>query len=223
VTHGSLQRSLGILARTGALLLISALPVVAQDPDPLAKLETKDRFAIDLMIDSANMAKLPSNPLRLMALQGIAKRVDSRTIVQAVRKELGFLRTAREVLGPVDDEELAAGASVLRAGAQPAQLEVFRPRKKGRSDLQAFVVWVDFLERRIPSDEAYSAITKLWADGADDATYRSLWMNVQSDISQGLNPGTALQNRVRETPGRASTLPVKPPEGAAGEPKLEMI
>ncbi len=222
MTHGSLQRNLRILARAGTLMLFSALPLVAQgESDPLGRLETKDRFAIDLMIDSANMAGLPSNPLRLMALQGIAKRADGRKIVEAVRKQLNFLRAARTVLGPVDDQELTAGASVLSAGAKPAQLEAFRARKKGRSDLQAFVVWTDFLERKVPSEDAFSAITKLWQDGADDETFYSLWTNVQSDISQGLNPGTALQNRIRETPGRPST--VKPPEGAAGEPKLERI
>jgi hypothetical protein len=126
-------------------------------------------------------------------------------------------------LGPVDDEELSAGAQVLYAGAKPAQLATFRARKKGRSDLEAFVVWADFLKRAVPNEEAFTAISKLWQDGADDDTFHSLWTNVQSDISQGLNPGTALQNRIRETPGRASPSTVKPPEGAAGELKLERL
>jgi hypothetical protein len=223
VIHGSLQRNLAGFARAGVLLLLSALPAVAQDPDPLAKLETKYRFAVDMLIDSASVAGLPSNSLRLIALQGIAKGADDRRIVDAVRKQLNLLRTARGVLGPVDDQELTAGASVLSAGAKPVQLAAFRPRRKGRNDLEAFVVWADFLERKVPSEEAFSAITRLWQDGADDETFHSLWTNVQSDISQGLNPGTALQNRIRETPGRASPVTVKPPEGAAGEPKLEMI
>jgi hypothetical protein len=224
VTHGSLQRSLKILVGVGVLVL-SALPLAAQDPiDPLLKLEPKDKFAVDLMIDSANMAGLPSNSLRLMALQGIAKKADGRQIVAAVRRQLNFLRTAREALGPVEEQELTAGASVLSEGAKPAQLATFRTRRKGQNDLEAFVVWTDFLVRKIPTDEAFSAITKLWQDGADDATFHSLWMNVQSDISQGLNPGAALQNRIRETPGRpAPVTTVKPPEGAAGEPKLERI
>jgi hypothetical protein len=90
--------------------------------------------------------------------------------------------------------------------------------------LEAFVVWADFLQRTVPNEEAFTAISKLWQDGADDDTFHSLWTNVQSDISQGLNPGTALQNRIREAPGRATQSgTAKPPEGAAGEPKLERI
>ena len=213
MTHGLLWRAARAVIGLSMLLLGGALPLVAQDPDPLSKLEANNRLAFDLLVDSANAAGLPSNPLRLMALQGIAKRADGRRIVEAVRKQLGYLRTAREVLGQVDDEELIAAASVLSAGAKPSQLQVFRPRKKGRSDLEAFIVWADFLQRSVPNDEAYTAITKLWQDGADDDTFRSLWTNVQSDISQGLNPGTALQNRIREAPGRASPVTVKPPEG----------
>ena len=222
MTHGSLQRNRKILVGVGALML-SALPLAAQDVDPLSKLEPKDRYAVDLLIDSANTLGVPSNPLRLMALQGIAHHADGRTIVNAVRKQLNLLRTARDVLGAVDEQELTAAASVLTAGAKPGQLAVFRARRKGQNDLEAFVVWTDFLERKIPNDEAFSAITKLWQDGADDETFHSLWTNVKSDISQGLNPGAALQNRIRETPGRPSPVTVKPPEGAAGEPKLERI
>jgi hypothetical protein len=213
VIHGLLPRSSRMLGRVGALLLVVALPIAAQDTDPLAKLDPTSRFAVDLLIDSASAAGLPSNALRLIALQGIAKRADGRKIVDAVRKELGVLRTSREMLGPVDEQELSAAASVLNAGAKPAQLAAFRPRKKGRSDLEAFIVWADFLQRSVPNEEAYTAITKLWQDGADDDTFHSLWTNVQADISQGLNPGTALQNRIRETPGRPSPVTAKPPEG----------
>jgi hypothetical protein len=214
VTHGSLQRGARFLVQTGALLALSALPLVAQDPpDPFAKLEPNCRFTIELLMDSANVAGLPSNALRLTTLQGISKRVDCKRIVDAVRKQLGHLRSAKEVLGGVDDQELEAAASVLNVGAKPAQLAAFRARKRGRSDLAAFIVWADFLQRSVPNEEAYTAITKLWQDGADDDTFKSLWTNVQSDISQGLNPGTALQNRIREAPGRASPSTVKPPEG----------
>jgi len=209
-----LRRYTRIVVHTTAVLLLAALPVVAQGlPDPLDKLESNNRFAYDLLIDSARTAGLPTEPLRQIANQGIAKKAEGRKIVEAVRKELGLLRTARETLGPVDEQELTAAAAVLNVGAKPTQLAAFRARKKGRNDLEAFIVWADFLQRSVPNEEAYTAITKLWQDGADDDTFHSLWTNVQADISQGLNPGTALQNRIREAPGRASPVTVKPPEG----------
>jgi hypothetical protein len=111
----------------------------------------------------------------------------------------------------VGDEELAAAAAVLDAGAKPAQLQIFKPRQKGRSDLQAFTVWADLISRGVPGEDASTAITKLWQDGADDMTFHRLWNDVQADISQGLNPGAALQNRIRETPGRVTPKPT--PEG----------
>jgi hypothetical protein len=195
------------------LSVLSALPATAQDPAPLSRLDPSSKYAVDLVIDSAVALGLPPRSILSKALEGIAKKAESRKIVDAVRKRLTSLRTARAVLGGVGSDELEAAASVLEAGARPEQLEKFRPRQQGRSDLEAFTVWADFLARGIPKDEASSAITKLWQDGADDATFHSLWNNVQSDILQGLTPGTALQNRIRETPGRTPTSAGKPPEG----------
>jgi hypothetical protein len=157
---------------------------------------------------------LSDRPLWSKTLQGIRLGVDNRKIVDAVRKKFANLRTAFAVLGPVGDSELDAAAAVLEAGAKPGQLAVFKQRQKGRSDLDAFTVWADLINRGVPGDEASSAIAKLWEDGADEATYRRLWNEVQADISQGLNPGAALQARVRATPVRpAAAKPPTPPEG----------
>jgi len=197
-------------------LLLAALPitsVAAQELDPLSKLDAPSKFTVQLLIDSAQAAGLPSRALMSTALEGIAMKVDGKRIVAAVRREYGFLQTARASLGPVGDEELTAAASVLEAGAKPAALVAFRARQNGRSDLEAFTIWADLITRGVPKEDASTAITKLWQDGADDATFHSLWNNVQTDILQGLNPGTALQNRIRETPGRAPPGPGKPPEG----------
>jgi len=196
-----------------ALSFLSALPATAQDPAPLSKLDPQSKYVVDVVIDSAVASGLPSRSILSKALEGVAKHADNRRIVEAVRKRLVSLRSARSLLGGVSPDELEAAASVLEAGAKADQLEKFRVRQQGRSDLEAFTVWADFLSRGIPKDEASSAITKLWQDGADDATFHSLWNNVQTDILQGLNPGTALQNRIRETPGRGPTQAGKPPEG----------
>jgi len=196
----------------GTCLLLSAPSASAQDP--IFKLDPASRNVVDLVIDSAVASNLPTHSILSRALEGIAKKAPSRLILDAVRRRLVSLRTARNRLGNVSDSELEAAASVLEAGAKPEELDRFRSRQPGRtSSLEAFTVWADFLARGIPKDEAFSAINKLWQDGADDATFHSLWNNVQTDILQGLSPGLALQNRIRETPQRATTSAGKPPEG----------
>jgi hypothetical protein len=196
--------------RFGALLLLGALPVAAQDPDPCFKLDPTSKLAVDGILDSARNLGLPWMPLRAQVCEGIAKtKGDGKRIVAAVRDHFSRLKLAQNTLGPVGEDELEAAATVLKL-AKPAQLVVFRERQKGRSDLEAFTVWTDLITRGVPSEDAFTAISKLWRDGADDATFRSLWNNVQADISQGLNPGTALQNRVREAPARAPSKPTQP-------------
>ena len=193
------------------LLLLSAPLATAQDP--IFKLDPTSRRVVDLVMDSAMAERLPNRSILSRALEGVAKHADNRRIVEAVRRRLISLRTARTRLGNVSDDELEAAASVLEAGAKPEELERFRVRPQGRTELEAFTVWADFLTRGVPKDEAFSAINKLWQDGADDATFHGLWTSVQADILQGLSPGTALQNRIRETPQRSPTTAGKPPEG----------
>lgn len=201
-----------------ALLLAVSLPLQAQEPeqqDRMAKLDIKTRGAVELLVDSALAEGLPTQPLRSIALLGITRKADGKQIVAAVRRELLLLRTARTALGRVDETELTAAAAVLEAGAKPAQLATFKNKQRGRSDLQAFTVWADLITRGVPGEDASSAIARLWEDGADDAMFVSLWNNVQSDILRGLNPGTALQNRIREAPGRPPTT--KGPQTPEGQ------
>ncbi len=208
------RRTVGLSIPTVAFVLATALPLAAQDPDPFARLEPNVRFSIELLMDSAASSGLPAQALRSMALQGIAKKADGKDILRAVHKEFILLRVAHATLGSVDAGELSAAAAVLQAGAKQNQLAAFKGRQKGRNDLEAFTVWADLITRGVPSEDASSAITKLWQDGADDETFLSLWKNVQSDILQGLNPGAALQNRIRETPTPGRTPPkVSPPAG----------
>jgi hypothetical protein len=203
--------SVTVILVAGVLSFGGGSATRAQDPDPLSKLENNSRFMVELLIDSAETAGLPTRPLVSTALEGISRHIDSRKIVEAVKKELGLLRVARAELGPVGEQELTAAASVLQAGAKPDQLRAFRARQRGRSDLAAFTYWADLISRGVPGEDAYAAINTLWQNGADDVTFYGLWRSVTADILQGLSPGTALQNRIRETPGRTSSPQVKPP------------
>jgi len=198
--------------------MMSATPLAAQAADPLtaalAKLDPTNRFAIQVVLDSARAIALPDMPLRSRVLEGIQKHATGGQILESVRRKFSMLRTARTALGAVSDNELDAASAMLEAGGKPSQLASFKARQKGREALEAFTVLTDLISRGVPGEEASSAIAKLWQDGADDATFHSLWNNVQADISQGLNPGTALQNRIRETPAaRTATPQSKPPEG----------
>ena len=225
VTHGSLQRNLRILARAGALLLLQRACLSSRRmPDPLAKLETKDKIRDrpDDRFGEHGWTAVESAPL--MALQGIAKqRRRPNRSSQAVRKQLIFSGPRESVLGQVDDQELIAGCVGPQCRSKAGAARGVPAAQKGTKRSAGLRRLGRFSRARVPSDDAFSAITKLWQDGADDETFYSLWTNVQSDISQGLNPGTALQNRIREAPGRRFDQTVKPPEGAAGEPKLERI
>lgn len=191
-------------------MVIGALPAAAQDTDPCFRLDANTKFTIEAILDSAKNLKLPWMPLRSQVCEGIVKtKGDGRRIVVAVRDHFSRLKLAQTTLGPVGDDELEAAATVLRF-AKPAQVAAFRERQKERSNLEALTVWTDLINRGVPGEDAFAAISKLWRDGADDATFRSLWKDVQADISQGLNPGAALQNRVREAPGRAPNKPTQP-------------
>ncbi len=207
-------RWFALVLRAAAITVVASLPLAAQESDKFDKLEPNCKFAIEQVIDSANAMGLPAFYLRSTALQGIALKVDCHKINDAVRRDFSLLKTARAQLGQASDQELVAGAAVLRAGAKPAQLAPFRARQKGRSEVQAFTYWADLITRGVPSEEASSAITKLWQDGADDETFFGLWNAVQTDIIKGLNPGTALQNRIREAPGRPTPTKITPPEGS---------
>src|SRR5262245_42029187 len=187
--------------RAAALVLLSALPAAAQE-DRLLRLEQPCRYVFDLTVDSAKAMGLPDAPLRSTALLGIQTKVDPRRICDAVRTKFGHLKTALSVLGSVGDQELDAASRVLQAGAKPAQLAAFKPRQKGRNDLNALTVWTDLMYRGVPKEEASTGIIKLWQDGADEATFLRLWNDVQSDINQGLNPGGAFRSRILQTPVR---------------------
>jgi hypothetical protein len=204
----------------GAVALIACLATraSAQVSDPFAKLDPSSRFAVEAMIDSARAAGLPWKVLRSRALEGIQKNADSRKIVAAVRERFIHLRDARAVLGAVDDDERAAAAEVLEGNrVKPEQLVPFRNPPRDRSPLMALTVLGDLVTRGVPRDDALSAITKYWQGGAGDADFMGLFRGVETDILQGLNPGAALQNRIREFPGRApSSIKPTPP---AGEPE----
>ncbi len=204
------------LGRVAALLTLTlASTAVAQERDPLVRLSPTVRYAVEVLLDSARLAGLPTQPLESKALEGLSKRQDDRRILFAVRNVFRSLREARAALGPSATEgELTAGASALRVGITNAELSQLSRIRKGKLVTVPLVVLVDLVSRGVPRDTASQTIFSLWQRGVADDDFYGLWRGVERDIVSGADPGAALLNRAREIPNRPS--PVQPPPNDEG-------
>ena len=215
----------GLRRRIALSALLLAAPVLAraQDStpvralDPLSRLSDQTRYQVELLLDSAKMAGLPTSPLESKALEGISKRVDGRRIVAAVRQVFRTLRDARTALGPsATTDELIAGAGALRVGITNTEL-VYLARTRHEKQLTVpLVVLADLVTRGVPRDTASQTIFQLWQRGAADDDFLGLWRGVERDIVSGTAPGVALLNRAREIPSRGPP-PAAPPPAARPE------
>lgn len=188
---------------------------VSRNLDPLGRLNEASRYQIELLLDSARVAGLPTAPLESKALEGISKRVEGRRIVAAVRMVFRSLRDARSVLGSsANADELNAAASALRVGMTRAELAHLAQTRREKTITIPLVVLSDLITRGVPRDTASQTILQLWQRGAADDDFLGLWRGVERDIVSGTDPGVALLNRAREVPPRG---PPSTPEGARPE------
>ena len=202
---------IALCAATALAIAAHPLALIAQDPDPLSRLDPNTRFTVELIVDSARVAGVPTRPLVLKALEGSAKHVDNRHIIAAVRSCFHAELDVRVALGTaLDESEWTAAVSALQSGVPLEALSKFRGDRPSKPLTRALVVLTDLIQRGVPVSEASSAIMQLWQRGAADGDFYGLWKNVEQDILSGQNPGIALQQRIREYPGRVtpgSTLP----------------
>jgi hypothetical protein len=206
-----------LLSRRAAHQIIAAAAVAAsvprfvaaQDSDPLSRLDPTTRFAVEVIIDSARVAGVPTRPLLLKALEGASKRADNRRLIAAVRAFFHAELDVRVALGTtLTESEWTAAASALQSKVPLEVLAKFRGERANKPLARAMVVLTDLIQRGVPVEEASSAIVQLWQRGAGDGDFHGLWRNVEQDINSGQKPGDALQQRVREVPVRA------PPPGS---------
>lgn len=196
---------------------VHPLALAGQEPDPLSRLDPNTRFVVEVIIDSARVAGVPTRPLMLKALEGSAKRVDNRRIIAAVRAVFHAELDVRVALGStMNESEWTAAVSALQSGVPLEALAKFRGERTGKPLTRALVVLTDLIQRGVPVPEASSAIMQLWQRGAGDGDFYGLWKNVEQDILSGQNPGMALQQRVREIPVRVTPGSKIPP--ASQEP-----
>jgi len=218
VTLVSSRRS-RVVIRAAAVLAAAVHPLalVAQDPDPLSRLDPNTRFVVEVIIDSARVAGVPTRPLLLKALQGAAYHADNKHIIAAVRSVFHAELDVRVALGSaLNESEWASAVSALQSGVPLEALAKFRGERSGKPLTRALVVLTDLIQRGVPVSEASSAIMQLWQRGAGDGDFYGLWKNVEQDILSGQNPGTALEQRMREIPVRVTPGTKIPP--ASQEP-----
>jgi len=206
------------LALVGLLLAtVQARPAVAQEANPLSKLDPESRFQIELILDSARALGIPTRPLMSKTYLGISRGARSRDIVKVVRNFFNASKDVYPALGSsLSEDEFSAAATAIYSGVPASAVAKFRSDRAGKPLLRALVVLGDLITRGVPRDEASSTMVRLWQDGAGDSDFYGLWKGVEQDILSGQNPGTALQQRAREFPGRASD---KVPQAVARPPE----
>lgn len=183
-----------------ALLLASAAAggAVAQPGDArLERLDPAARAAVVALLDSAQAARLPSEPLVQKALEGTARGADAERIVAVVRLLAGRLAQARSALGERStDAELEAGAAALHAGYTPRDLQRFRRSSSGSVALP-LIALADMVERGVERQAAGQMVLELLRARVPADAYLSLQRTLAQDVRSGAQPTGAARTRTR--------------------------
>ncbi len=185
-----------LLSLAGAMSAGAVGSALGQEARLEGRIPEPTRSEIDTILLNAQAAGIPTEALVDRALEGASKGADTALILRAVRRLDGELRSSRGALGIQSTEaEIVAGASALRAGAQPEDLSELR-RARGEQPLTvATAVLADLVAVGVPVDTAVAAVLAL-AEGVDDAEYIAFRQNVERDIALGASPVSALGVRL---------------------------
>ena len=189
------------------LLLLLCVPSILAAQDPrLARLDPETRHIVAGIVDSAQRAGLPVEPLVQRALEGVAKGAPGTRVAAAVRRLAQDLGSARMALGEsASAPELEAGAAALRAGATTDVLRHLHGVRRPPLTM-ALAVMADLITGGVPADSAATAVLAL-APTARDADLIEFRRAVERDIALGASPATAATVRVNAgartaSPGR---------------------
>jgi hypothetical protein len=212
------MRASVMISLFGSLLLaITVSSVSAQEPRLAVKLADPARGQVNALLETARAERLPGEPLVDRALEGVTKGARPDLIVNAVRRLLDELRSARQAFGPTaSDAELTAGASALRAGAARADLAKLRALRPRQPLTIPAGVLADLVAAGVAPDTGIAAVLAL-ASNAGDADYIAFRRNVERDIALGASPASSIAARLRaaaptadfETTGSAAPTPVR--------------
>jgi hypothetical protein len=196
-----------------ALALPLSRPLAAQDARLAARLDKPPFPAVNAVIDSARLARLPTAPLVDKALEGAAKGSEGTKIVAAVQQLSMRMGTARKVLGTsASADEIKVAASAIAAGVSGRDLAVLRSAAGKRAMTMPLQVLTDLIGRDIPVPTATNLVLQLERSGVKDADLSLFQRNVRADIERGAEPAAAASTRARGLVARVGSAGSKPSE-----------
>ena len=199
--------------RALAGLLAAAAAARAQDARLAQRLDKPTFVAVNAIVDSARLAKLPTAPLVDKALEGAAKGSDGEKIVLAVHQLSVRMTSARQVLGGASTaDEIKAAATALDAGVSERDLARVKSASGKRPVTMPLAVLTDLVGRQVPIATATTLVVQLLRSGARDQDLALFQRNVRADIDRGADPTVAATTRARGLVLRSAGAPPKPPE-----------
>lgn len=194
-------------------LTLVAREASAQDPRLAQRLDKPTYVAVNAIVDSARVAKLPTAPLVDKALEGAAKGSDGQKIVSAVHLLSVRMAASRRALGSsATGEEIKAAATALGAGMTPRDLARLRAASGKRPVTMPLAVAIDLIGRDVPVATATSLVIQFVRSGVKDSDLALFQRNVRADIDRGADPTVAATTRARGLVLRAAPASPKPSE-----------
>jgi hypothetical protein len=191
--------------------LVRVLP--AQDARLAARLDKATFSAVNAIVDSARVARLPTAPLVDKALEGAAKGSDGGKIVTAVRQLSLRMNAARRVLGAGSSaDEIKAAAAAIDAGVSERDLARLKGASGKRPVTMPLAVLTDLIGREVPVPAATNVVLQLARTNVKDADLALFQRNVRADIDRGADPTVAATTRARGLVARGGTPTTKPSE-----------
>lgn len=197
--------------RALAGLLAAASAARAQDARLAQRLDKPTYVAVNAIVDSARVAKLPTALLVDKALEGAAKGSDGQTIVLAVHQLSVRMTSARRVLGTTSSaDEIKAAVTALDAGVPERDLERVKTAGGKRPATMPLAVLTDLVGRQVPIATATSLVVQLARSGVKDPDLVLFQRNVRADIDRGADPTVAATTRARGLVARNAPPSSKP-------------
>ncbi|MEP6492600.1 MAG: hypothetical protein ABJF01_07985 [bacterium] len=197
---------MSVAARVLVALILVAPAVVAQDARLAARLDRPTLVAVNAIVDSARVAKLPTAPLVDRALEGVAKGSDGPKIITAVQQLSVRMASAKRALGAsATSDEIKAAAAALDAGISTHDLAQLRAASGKRQMTMPLSVLTDLVGRAVPIPTATTLVVQLARSGLKDPEFALFQRNVRADIDRGADPTVAATTRARGLVQRTGT------------------